>query len=81
MTVKLYLAPSVAKRFGYARKRTLVATGNRSGNGGFQFRAAFKSAAKNHLARAGSVRFIVDGTARDNAGNSRQIGGAFTLRR
>ena len=67
MTVKLYLAPAVAKRFGYGSRRTLVATGNGSGNGGFRFRAAFKSAAKNKLRRAGSVRFIVDGTARDNA--------------
>ena len=81
MAVKLYLAPSVAKRLGYPRKRTLVATGTASGNGGFQFKAAFKSAAKNRLSRAGSVRFIVDGTARDNAGNVRPIAGSFTLKR
>ena len=81
MSVKLYLAPAVAKRFGFARKRTLVATGSGSGSGRFQFRAAFKSAAKSKLRRAGSVRFIVGGTARDNAGNSRALSGAFTLRR
>ena len=81
MAVKLYLAPAVAKRFGFAHRRTLVGTGNGSGKGGIEFRAAFKSAAKNKLRRAGSVRFIVDGTARDNAGNTRQLGGAFTLRR
>ena len=81
MSVKFYLAPAVAKRFGFARRRTLVGTGNGSGNGAFTFRAAFKSAAKNKLRRAGSVRFIVDGTARDDAGNTRNLSGAFTLKR
>ena len=81
LTVRLYLAPAVAKRLGFGGRRTLVATGNGSGTSGFGFRAAFKSGAKSKLRRAASVRFEAEGIARDNAGNIRSFSGAFSLRR